>query len=114
LEGLIEPEKVENKIATVKVLAVFKHGKKEMIFGGKVIYGKVEKDGDVFVRLMRDGKEISRGKLRELQCEKKNVDSVAKGKEAGLRVNDIQEVEEGDSVEIIRVETVKRKIEQTE
>jgi len=113
LEGLIEPEQVENKIATIKVLAVFKHAKKEMIFGGKVIYGKVEKEGDVYLRLVKDGKEISRGRLRELQSEKKNADAVAKGKEAGVRVEGIEGVEVGDTVEVIRVELIKKKIEET-
>jgi translation initiation factor IF-2 len=110
LEGLITPEEVEVKLGTVKVLAVFRHGKKEMIFGGKVLNGKVERVGDVFVRLVRDKKEISRGKLLELQCEKKNMDAVSKGKEAGMRVEGIQDVQEGDLVEIFRLELHKKKI----
>jgi len=113
LEGLIEPEEVETKIGTVKVLAVFKHAKKEMIFGGKVIYGNVEKDGDVFVRLMRDKQEVSRGKIRELQSEKKNVDSVAKGREAGMRVEGIEGVGEGDTVEVVRTELIKKKLDES-
>jgi translation initiation factor IF-2 len=114
LEGLIEPERVEKKLATVKVLAVFRHGKREMIFGGKVIYGNVAKDGDVFVRLMKDKKEVSRGRLRELQSEKKNVTTVSTGKEAGLRVDDISGVEVGDTVEIIREELVKKRLQADE
>ena len=114
LEGLIEKEQVEKKIATIKVLAVFKHAKKEMIFGGKVIYGNVEKEGDVYLRLVKDGKEISRGRLRELQSEKKNVESVSQGKEAGVRVEGIEGVEVGDTVEVIKVELIKKKIEETE
>ncbi len=110
LEGLIEPEEVEIKMATLKVLAVFRHGKKEMIFGGKVLNGKIERIGDVYVRLVRDKKEVSRGQMKELQCEKKNVDEVSKGKEAGLRVEDISEVKEGDLVEIFRLELHKKKI----
>ncbi len=110
LEGLIEPEEVEIKMATLKVLAVFRHGKKEMIFGGKVLTGKIERIGDVYVRLLRDKKEISRGQMKELQCEKKNVDEVSKGKEAGMRVEGISEVQEGDLVEIFRVELRKKKI----
>ncbi len=111
LEGLIEPEKVETKLATIKVLAIFKHGKKDMIFGGKVIHGKVEKAGDVFVKLSRDGKEISHGNIRELQSENKNVEEVSKGKEAGMNVDGIQGVEEGDTVEIFRRELIKKKLE---
>ncbi|MFC1618238.1 translation initiation factor IF-2 [Patescibacteria group bacterium] len=111
LEGLIEPEEVETKLATIKVLAVFRHGKKEMIFGGKVIHGKAEKEGDVIVRLVRDKKEISRGNIRELQSENKNVEEVAKGKEAGMRVEEIQGVEVGDTVEVIRKELIKKKLE---
>ncbi len=110
LEGLIEPEEVEIKMATLKVLAVFRHGKKEMIFGGKVLNGKIEKIGDVYARLMRDKKEVSRGQMRELQCEKKNVDEVSKGKEAGMRVEGINEVQVGDLVEIFRLELHKKKI----
>lgn len=110
LEGLIEPEEVEIKLATLKVLAVFRHGKKEMIFGGKVLNGKIERIGDVYVRLLRSKQEVSRGQMKELQCEKKNVDEVSKGKEAGMRVEGISDVQVGDIVEIFRLELHKKKI----
>ncbi len=110
LEGLIEPEEVEVKMATLKVLAVFRHGKKEMIFGGKVLNGKIERIGDVYVRLVRDKQEISRGSMKELQCDKKNVEEVSKGKEAGMRVEGISDVQVGDIVEIFRLELHKKKI----
>jgi translation initiation factor IF-2 len=48
--------------------------------------------------------------LLELQCEKKNMDAVSKGKEAGMRVEGIQDVQEGDLVEIFRLELHKKKI----
>ncbi|EKD49788.1 MAG: hypothetical protein ACD_63C00050G0004, partial [uncultured bacterium] len=110
LEGLLEPEKIEVRLAKVKILAVFKHGKKDMIIGGKVLNGKVEKGDDVCVRLVRDKKEVSSGKLVELQCEKQNVDEVSRGKEAGMRVEGVEGVEEGDIVEVYRIEMKKKKL----
>ncbi len=110
LEGMLAPEIIEESLAKIKVLAVFKTTKKEMIFGGRVIEGKAMRGEGVFVKLTRDKKEISRGKLMELQAEKENCAEVIKGKEAGMRVEGIEGVKEGDVVEMFTISEKARKI----
>lgn len=110
LEGLLAPELVRVPLAKIKVLAVFKRGKTDMIFGGRVIQGKAVKEDDVKVDLIKDKKIVSSGILASLQCEKENVAEVAKGNNAGMKVDGISGVEEGDIVELYREEERKRKL----
>ncbi|MEA3304364.1 MAG: translation initiation factor IF-2 [Patescibacteria group bacterium] len=47
MHGLIEPEKEEFIAGKLEILGVFHHGKKEMIVGGKITEGYIQKDLDV-------------------------------------------------------------------
>lgn len=104
-EGLIEKEKQEVSIGKLEVLAVFFKKGKEVIFGGKVLEGKI-KNGAHFKVTNRtadsedgeEGKEIT-GIITSLQREQNNVNEVAQGYECGMKTKVNKRIEVGDSIE---------------
>ncbi|MFZ2970862.1 MAG: translation initiation factor IF-2 [Minisyncoccia bacterium] len=87
LSSLLEPEIIRTDLGTLKVIAIFKSGKKaakvvNMIFGAKVEDGKIEKAS--FVEVLRNGEVIGKGVIKELQYNKKAVEEVKVGNNAGI------------------------------
>ncbi len=66
----------------LEVLAIFRTDKKDMIFGGKVVSGKIM-NGDL-AEIERDGEIISQGKIKELKEGKTNVNECSSGQECGI------------------------------
>lgn len=66
----------------LKVLAIFKTGKGDMIVGGKIISGKMV--NETLIEVMRAENIIGKGKLKNLQENKVNVPEVTNGKECGI------------------------------
>ncbi len=66
----------------LKVLAIFKNGKKDMIVGGKIISGKMVNKS--LVEVIRKDVVIGHGGLDNLQENKVNVDECISGKECGI------------------------------
>lgn len=108
LGELLEPEIVENVLGRVKILKVFKTGKKDMIIGGKVTKGKVEPKH--LVRILRGGKKITEGEIDSLQEEKKSVPESKEGSECGMHYKGEPVVKEGDIVEVFSQTEKKRSL----
>jgi translation initiation factor IF-2 len=66
----------------LKVLAIFKTGRGDMIVGGKIISGKIVNGS--LIEVFRNENSIGKGKLSNLQENKINVDEVTNGKECGI------------------------------
>jgi translation initiation factor IF-2 len=98
MSELLAPEVIETVSGRVKILKVFKTGKKDMIFGGKVTKGKVEPNQ--LVRIIRDKKQIGEGRIESIQQEKKSVSLSKEGAECGMHYFGEPIVQEGDTVEI--------------
>lgn len=105
-EGLLEKEKVEVVLGNLEILAIFFKKGKEVIFGGKVIEGRV-KNGAQFKVINRtvesetegeEGKEIT-GHISSLQREQTNVNEVAQGYECGMKAKVNRKLEAGDILE---------------
>lgn len=109
LETLISPELLEKKIGRLKVIAIFRTEKKSMIVGGKVTDGKIIPR--VKAKVLRDKKEISRGKISQVQIEKKVTSEATKGQECGLKYEGEPVVQEGDLLEVFEEDKVFKKIE---
>ncbi|MBP6858898.1 MAG: translation initiation factor IF-2 [Candidatus Pacebacteria bacterium] len=105
LASKIPKEYVEEMTGRAKLLAVFSKEKDKQVVGGKVETGSIESGNDV--RIMRREAEIGRGKIRELQQQKKRVDEVASGYEFGMMLDAKIEVAPGDRIESVR--TVEKK-----
>lgn len=108
LSELLEPEVVRTDLGKMKVLAVFKSAKNEMIVGGKVTMGKLEKGAKM--DLLRDDQLIDSGQLSQLQHNKEDVEQCKSGLECGITYRGKQKIQTGDVLECYKEDLVKRKI----
>jgi translation initiation factor IF-2 len=106
MEGLLSPQEVETIIGHAEVRALFKSSKVGTIAGCFVTDGVIKRN--VKVRLARDGKVVHTGKVATLRREKDDVREVRAGFECGLTLQDYQDIKEGDVLEFMQVEMVKR------
>lgn len=108
LSDLLPVEIVRTDLGTVKVLAIFKNGKKEMIVGGRVNSGKIFK-GE-YLEVKREGEIIGKGKLSNLQQNKENTPEVNQGNECGVTFEGGTKIKEGDTLLCYKEEEKKRKL----
>ncbi len=108
LSELLPVEIVRTDLGTIKVLAIFKNGKKEMIVGGRVNSGKIFKGENIEVK--RDGEIIGKGKLANLQQNKENTSEVNQGNECGVTFEGSTKIKEGDTLICYKEEEKKRKL----
>ena len=106
LEGMLGEEIVRTDLGKLKVLAVFRTGKKDMIVGGKVMSGKMVNGESIEV--LRGEKSAGRGKLANLQQNKVNVDEVKEGLECGITFEGETKIKEGDTLICFHEEVVKK------
>ena len=106
LEKMLGEEIVRTDLGKLKILAVFKTGKKDMIVGGKVTSGKMVNGENVEVT--RDEKSLGRGKLSNLQQNKVNVDEVKEGMECGITFEGETRIKEGDTLVCFHEDVVKK------
>jgi translation initiation factor IF-2 len=96
MEGLLDPEEIEEHLGQAEVRAVFSVGK-NTVAGCYVQSGKVVRNR--FIRVLRKGKEIYNGNLDSLRRVKDDVKEVASGFECGIGINKFNNWEEGDIIE---------------
>jgi len=106
LVEMLPPEIERMDFGKLKVLAIFKTGKKDMIVGGKVTTGKVI--ANCLVEVMRNDQIIGKGKLANLQQNKVNTDEVKSGNECGITFDGETKIKEGDIL-VFYKEEVKKK-----
>lgn len=106
LEGMLGEDIIRTDQGKLKVLAVFKTGKGDMIVGGKVTSGKMANGENLEV--LRDEKSLGRGKLSNLQQNKVNVDEVKQGLECGITFLGDAKIKEGDTLACFHEEVVKK------
>ncbi len=109
LELLLESESIVHELGNLKVLAVFRTDKKAMTVGGRVESGVIKKDAKV--RIKRDGEEIGKGTIGQLQSGQSAVKSAPAGTECGIRYEGKVKIEKGDILEAYEVERKERKLE---
>jgi translation initiation factor IF-2 len=106
LIAMLPPETERTDLGKMKVLAIFKNGKKDMIVGGKVTVGKIVNGS--LIEIMRGENIIGKGKLFNLQQNKVNVDEVKSDNECGITFEGETKIKEGDIL-ISYKEEVKKK-----
>lgn len=111
LSELLEPEVIRTDLGKLKVIAIFKTGKaatearQDMVIGATVISGKVKKGA--LLDVIRGKEKIGRGKVEELQMEKKIIAEVKEGQNAGIHFKGDVRVKLGDVLEVY--EEIKKK-----
>lgn len=108
LEGLLEPEKSEEILATVEVRDTFKIPKIGLIAGCYVLDGKISRGNKV--RLLRDGFVIFDGNILTLKRFKDDVREVEAGYECGVSLENFNDIKVKDIIESYKIVEVKRKL----
>ena len=106
LEGLLEPEKVEEVTGIAHVLQQFKIPKLGIIAGSSVKSGKVVRNS--MLRVKRDDELIHEGILTSLKRFKDDVNEVKEGFECGIGVQGFTDFIEGDVIEVYEIKEIKR------
>lgn len=106
LTEMLPPEIERVEFGKMKVLAIFKTGKKDMIVGGKVTGGKLVNGS--FIDVFRNDNNIGKGKLSNLQQNKINVDECLLNNECGITFEGETKIKEGDTL-VSYKEEVKQK-----
>lgn len=105
LEGLLEPEKVEEILGQAEVRATFKIKKVGTVAGCYVLDGKLVRGAKA--RLIREGVVIYDGEIESLKRFKEDVKEVAKGFECGVKLKDFNDIKVGDIIECYEIKYIK-------
>ncbi len=106
IEGMLEPEKKEEVIATAEVKQTFRISKVGTIAGCIIRDGKMVQKAQV--RLIRDGIVIYTGELSSLQIGKDAAKEVGAGKECGMAIAGYNDIKDGDIIEAFHIVEIKR------
>ncbi len=108
IEGMLEPEKKEEVVATAIVKQTFKISKVGTIAGCLIKEGKMNKNSKV--RLIRDGIVVYTGDLSSLKRGKDDVKEVSSGMECGIGIENYNDIKDGDVIEAFTIVEIKRKL----
>lgn len=105
MEGLLEPEQVEEPLGQVEVRAVFAVGR-GAVAGCYVQSGKAVRNCNI--RVKRGGKVVYEGILDSLKRMKEDTKEVATGFECGVGIDKFNDWAEGDIIETFKMVTKRR------
>ncbi len=94
IERVLKPKEEEVEIGKVKVLVEFWSEKNRQIVGGRIIEGKVERESRI--EIQRGEEIVGRGKLINLQKNRKDIEIGKKGEEVGILYEGEEKIEKGD------------------
>jgi translation initiation factor IF-2 len=106
MEGLLEPEYVEEVLGRAVVRATFRVPNVGVVAGSYVSDGKITRNA--FVRLLRGNVVIHEGAISSLKRFKDDVREVAQGYECGIGLERFNDIKEGDEIEAYVLRAVKR------
>jgi len=109
LEGMLTPEKVEEKTGTAEVRMVIRVPNVGNIAGSYVTNGEIFRN--TMGRLIREGEVIHTGEVVTVKRFKDDVKSVKEGYECGINLEGYEKYQEGDIIEAFEIKSVKRKLE---
>ncbi len=111
LEGLLEPEEVEEIRGRAIVQAQFKIPKIGFIAGAKVVEGQISRN--LRARLIRDDEVIvNNASILSLKRFKDDVREVKEGLECGIGLEGVSKYKEGDEIIVYEVKKIKRTLEE--
>ncbi len=109
LEGMLEPEEVEESLGQAEVKELFRASRVGTIAGCQVTDGKAARTAQV--RLVRDGTVVWSGRVGSLRRFKDNVQEVEEGLECGIVLEGYQDVKVGDVLEFFETRQVEQTLE---
>jgi translation initiation factor IF-2 len=108
MQGLLEPEEVEETVGSIEVRQIFRASKIGTIAGSYVTDGTIRRGAKV--RLVRDGTIVYTGEIESLRRFNDDVREVAAGFECGIVLRNFQDVKEGDKMEVFQTRQVEREL----
>ena len=109
LEGLLEPETVEETLGRAQVQEVFKIPKIGVIAGSKVTEGIIVRNAKA--RVLREEEEIASGEITSLKHLKDDAKEIREGFECGIGLKDFSKFKEGDIIICYQIKSIKRTLE---
>ncbi|HWI21661.1 MAG TPA: translation initiation factor IF-2 [Baekduia sp.] len=109
MEGLLEPEEVEETIGAVEIRQTFKASRLGTIAGSYVTDGIVRRGSKA--RIVRDGTVIYDTTIESLRRFNEDAREVAAGFECGIVLANFQDVKEGDVLEVYETKQVERELQ---
>jgi translation initiation factor IF-2 len=109
MEGLLEPEEVEETVGQAEVKQTFKASRVGTIAGCLVTDGKATRSAGV--RLVRDGTIVWSGTVGSLRRFKDDVAEVDEGQECGIVLDGFADIKEGDVLEFFETRQVEKTLE---
>ncbi len=109
MEGLLAPELKEEIVGTAEVRKVFRVSKIGSIAGVYVTSGRIARTDNV--RLIRDGVEIYSGKIESLKRFKEDAKEVPQGYECGIKIENFDDIKEGDVIEAYVIHEIAKKLD---
>ncbi len=106
LEGMLEPDKIEQTLGSVEVRKVFKVSKVGSIAGCYVKSGKILRNS--FIRLIRDSVVLYDGKMATLRVVKDDAKEVRAGFECGIRIAGFDDIKVEDVIESYEIQHIAR------
>jgi len=106
VKGMLAPELVEKVLGRAEVRATFRLPNGSTIAGVYILDGKVTRNSKV--RLLRNDVVIFEGDVSSLKRFKDDVREVSAGYEAGIGLEDYNDIKEGDMLEAYILEEVRR------
>ncbi|MBD3349756.1 MAG: translation initiation factor IF-2 [Candidatus Eisenbacteria bacterium] len=108
MEGMLEPERREVVIGKAEVRETFKVPNRGTIAGAYVLSGQVKRGAKA--RVIRDEMVHFEGTIDSLKRFKDDVREVQTGFECGIGIEGLDDIEQGDLIEIIDIEEIARKL----
>ncbi|OQX00575.1 translation initiation factor IF-2 [Candidatus Parcubacteria bacterium A4] len=105
MEKIVEPDTVRNELGKIKVLVDFLTKKGRQIIGGKIIGGEIIRG--VQLEVIRGEETVGKGKIIELQKDKKVKDKLVKGDECGILFEGNVKIMVGDILQAYKDEKQK-------
>ena len=107
MEKIVEPEDIRKDLGRVRVLVKFLAEKNRQIVGGRVTEGEVRKGALIEVLRGSDDEKVGRGRMINLQRNKKDADLIQKGEECGILFEGNIALATGDVLQFYTEERVK-------
>lgn len=108
MESIMSSETVRIDTGRLKALAVFLSEKNRQIVGGRVNFGEVARGSQVEV--LRNEEVVGRGKIINLQKNKKDAQLAVKGEECGILYEGDVKIEIGDTIVAFKEERQKMEL----
>ena len=106
LEGMLKPEVVEVMTGRAIVLQTFTISRFGKIAGCRVLNGTIDRSHRM--RIIRDQRTINDYNIQSLRRNKDDVKEVREGMECGIRLENFDDIKEGDLLQAYKLDHIKR------